>query len=84
MRVHAIETGKVRIRRMGTDAHAVAQRQFDSALHGQGIGGMETAGEVRLVHQRHGVFVVAHAPGAEAFPHVAVQQDSSVHEADYG
>ncbi|MNT20513.1 hypothetical protein D3C72_1558230 [compost metagenome] len=82
--VAAAESGEVRIGRMGADAHVVAHRQFDGALHGQRVGGMEPAGEVRLVHQRHGVLVVAHFPGTEAFPHVAVQQDWSVHVADYG
>ena len=50
-------------------------RQGDGALHGQRVGRMKAARQVGLINQRHGMHVIAHAPHAEAFTHVAVQQN---------
>ncbi|MCY1446860.1 hypothetical protein D9M71_634500 [compost metagenome] len=77
--VPAAEAGEVGIGRMRADADAMLHRQAHGALHDQRIAGMEAAGQVGLVDQRHGVDIVAHLPGAEAFAHVAVEEDSGSH-----
>ncbi|MNE82280.1 hypothetical protein D3C80_1789910 [compost metagenome] len=77
----AAESGEVGIGRMRADADAMLHRQAHGALHDQRIAGMEAAGQVGLVDQRHGVSVVAHLPGAEAFTHVTVEKDASSHAA---
>ncbi|MNN13701.1 hypothetical protein D3C81_1267400 [compost metagenome] len=73
------EAGEVGIGRVRADAHPMLHRQAHGALHDGRVAGMETAGQVGLVDQRHGVSVVAHLPGAEAFTHVAVEEDASSH-----
>ena len=70
---------QIRIGRMRADAHVMRYSQLDATRHDQRIAGMETAGEVGLIDQRHGQRIVAHAPGAEALAHVAVEKNA-VHE----
>ena len=62
---------------------AVRHGKLDCARHDQWIAGMEAASQVGLIDQRHGQRVVAHAPGAEALAHVAVQENK-VHAGSLG
>ena len=66
---------QIRIGRMRANAHAMRHRQLDAARHDQRIARMEAARQVGLIDQRHGQFIVAHAPGAEALAHVAVEKN---------
>ncbi len=69
------ETEQIGVRRVCTNAHPMLYRQGHRALHGQRVGGMKATGQISLIHQRHGMHVITHAPHAEAFTHVAVQSD---------
>lgn len=70
------EAAQVGIGRVRADAHAMAYRQLHRAPHGERVASVEAASQVGLVNQRHAVDIVAHAPGAKAFAHVAVEQDT--------
>lgn len=60
---------------MRANAHSMRHCQLDAARHDQRIARMEAARQVGLIDQRHGQFIVAHAPGAEALAHVAVEKN---------
>ncbi len=73
------EALQVGIGGMRADGHAMPHGQGHAALHDQRVAGVKAAGQVGLVDQRHGVLVVAHAPGAVALAHVAVEEYACSH-----
>ena len=71
----AAEAEQIRIGRVRTNTHPMLHGQGNGALHGHRIGRMKAASQVGLINQRHGMGVITHIPHAEAFTHVAIQQD---------
>jgi hypothetical protein len=58
---------------MGANTHIVLTCQCHCAPHDLRIGGMEAAGDIGAVDERHHLGIQAHGPGAEAFPYVAIE-----------
>jgi hypothetical protein len=71
--VAAPEAHEVRQPGMRADRDPVAHRLPDGVRHRRRVARVEAAGDVRRRHVRQHRRVVAHAPGAEALAHVAVE-----------
>ncbi|CFP65736.1 Uncharacterised protein [Bordetella pertussis] len=64
---------------MSAQRHPMGQRRGDGLAHGGWVAAVKATGDIgRRDELQHG-FVVAHAPGAVAFAHVAIQVDGGIH-----
>ncbi len=73
----AAEADQVGVGRVGSDAYAMGHRQGDGAAHGDRVRCVEAAGDVGAIDEGHYLGIKAHAPGAEAFADVAVQEQAA-------
>ncbi len=73
----AAETGQIGVGGVGTDAHAMLDRQRHGAAHGQRLRGVKAAGDVGAVDEGHHFGIQTHGPGAIAFADIAVQEQAA-------
>jgi hypothetical protein len=61
---------------VGTDGGTGMSRQHHGACHGDRVRRVEAAGHIGQLHQWHHLIIQPHVPRAEAFAHIAVEQQA--------